>query len=438
MTAEREAVEAGDGGHKERFADIGVGEKALRVLNKRDITHPTPIQHQSIPAVMSGNDCIGIAQTGTGKTLAFALPLVEDLATGGTALIVAPTRELAQQIHEVIEWFRDSHGIRSTVVVGGASMHRQIQQLRKKPQVIVATPGRLIDLLDQRIISFGKLKYLVLDEADRMFDMGFAPQLRKIFSYIPGPDERQTLLFSATMPDQIVDLIRKHMRQPVRVEVAPQGTAAETVEQEIVIIDRAHRKQALMEMLENVKGSVIVFTRTKHQARALAKWLNTNGHKAEELHGNRSQGQRVRALSAMKSGRSQVLVATDIAARGIDILHVELVVNFELPTQAEDYVHRIGRTGRAQRTGRAISIVLSDQGDELHEIQKLINRKIPTAALTSVPQAQLTGGGPKRSGGGRRGGGRGRSRGRSGGRRRSGGGGRSGGRSGRRRGRGGR
>jgi len=412
------------------FADIGVPSRALQVLNKRKITEPTPIQHQAIPAIMSGNDCIGIAQTGTGKTLAFALPMVEDLAEGGTAIVLAPTRELAQQIQETFLWFDKSHKVTSTVVVGGASMHRQIQELRKKPKVVVATPGRMIDLLNQGVVRFSKLKYLVLDEADRMFDMGFAPQLRKIFSFIPGPDERQTLLFSATMPDQIVQLVREHMRTPVRIEVAPQGTAAENVEQEIIILDRAHRKTALIELIKQTKGTVIVFTRTKYQAKEVTKFLNTSKFRSEELHGNRTQGQRKRAMDMVQSGKSRILVATDIAARGIDISAVELVINFELPDQAEDYVHRIGRTGRAQLSGRAVSLVLSDQGNELRDIQKLVNMQIPVASLPGVPAAQLSGGSSRSSNkfGGRRGGGGGRrsgggsSRGRSGGGRSSSGG----------------
>jgi ATP-dependent RNA helicase RhlE len=395
------------------FSDIGISGNVDAVLQKKQIINPTPIQRQAIPPALKGSDCIGIAQTGTGKTLAFALPVIQQmLENGGRTLVLAPTRELAQQIEETFSWFRKSMKINSTVVVGGASMGRQIQELRRKPNVIVATPGRLIDHLQQRNINLDGIQYVVFDEADRMFDMGFAPQLREIFGYLPKKDQRQTLLFSATMPDAIAELVQQHMQEPVRIEIARAGTAAKNVDQEIIIIDREHRKNALLELLETSDdGATLVFTRTKHQAKNLTKWLRQQDFKAEEIHGNRSQGQRQRAIKAMTTGRSKILVATDIAARGIDIEHISLVVNFELPDQAEDYVHRIGRTGRAQREGRAVSIVLSDQKGEIQEIQKLINKQIEVTDLDTVPTAELRhGAGRKKRGGGgrgRRGGGRG-------------------------------
>lgn len=426
--------------NEKTFGDLGFDPQIKQILAKKQITTPTPIQAQSIPPIMEGTDCIGIAQTGTGKTLAFSLPLVQELMhKKGRALILAPTRELALQIQETLDWFRGPLGITSAVVVGGASMGKQIQQLKKQPRVIIATPGRLIDHLQQKNVNLSDVRFLVFDEADRMFDMGFAPQIREVLSYVPKVRDRQTLLFSATMPDSVMNLIEENMHTPVRIEVAVQGTAAENVQQEIVILDNAHRKTALLELLKEAgKDAVLVFTRTKYQAKNLTKFLAQKGYKAEELHGNRSQPQRKKAIAAMQSKRSQILVATDVAARGIDISHLKLVVNFDLPDDAEDYVHRIGRTGRAGQSGRAVSFVLTDQRLQLREIQKLINESIEQTHLDSVPTAELShvlkkpqsgGGGGRgrgrggRSGGGRRGGGQRRGGGNGG--RRSGGGNRS-------------
>lgn len=394
---------------KPTFADIGISGEINAILERKKIIYPTPIQAQSIPAALKGSDCIGIAQTGTGKTLAFLLPILQQMhENGGRMLVLAPTRELAQQTQETCRWFEKSMKVTSAVIVGGASMGRQVQDLRRKPQVIVSTPGRLIDHLQQKNVRLDDVKYLVFDEADRMFDMGFEPQIKQIFSHLPKSDARQTLLFSATMPDAIAKLVTQHMQEPVRVEIARAGSVTKNIEQEIIIIDREHRNDALLELLEQSDGAKLIFTRTKHQAKNLTRWLNERKFKAEEIHGNRSQGQRERAIKAMMTGRANILVATDIAARGIDIPHLEMVINFELPDQAEDYVHRIGRTGRAARKGRAVSIVLSDQKGELQEIQKLINRQIELHELENVPTADLRhGAGKKGRGGGGRSGGRG-------------------------------
>lgn len=406
------------------FAALGVAPALGQILTARRITAPTPIQQQSIPAVMAGDDVLGVAQTGTGKTLAFVLPLVERFLAGQrnqTALILLPTRELAYQVQETVAWFERVGQFRSTVIVGGASMHNQVQQLRKNPQVIIATPGRLIDHLKQKTVNLTGTSYLVLDEADRMFDMGFAPQISQIMRHLPGRDQRQTLLFSATMPPAILTLTREHMRTPVHIEVAPQGTTVEAIRQELIVIDNAHRKDALLTLLAGTKYAILIFTRTKYQAKQLTKFLRTKGYRVEELHSNRSLPQRKRAIAAIQNRQAQILVATDVAARGIDISHLELVINFELPDNPEDYVHRIGRTGRAGRAGRAVSFVLTDQADQLRQIQRLISAQIAHTEIPGIPKATLSAAPsqPRRGrGGGRHGGRPG-----SGHRRRSGGGG---------------
>lgn len=405
------------------FASLPIDTRILEILTRKKIIAPTPIQKQSIPPLVSGSDCIGIAQTGSGKTLAFAIPLLQHLAkNSGRALILAPTRELAFQIQETVRWFERSMNLRSTVIIGGASMHKQLSELRQKPQIIVATPGRLIDHLQQKNITLSDVGFLVLDEADRMFDMGFAPQIKQILKYLPPKQDRLTALFSATMPDAIAKLIAEHMRQPVRVEISTPGTTAKEIQQEVIIIDSDHRKDALIELINETPGTILIFTRTKYQAKQLSRFLRDGRYKTEELHSNRSLAQRKQAMAAVQSGKSKILVATDIAARGIDISHITLVVNYELPDNPEDYVHRIGRTGRAGKLGRAVSFVLSNQSHELQQIQRLINAQIEQTHLTSVPSAQLTpargrsgsfGGSRGRGGrGGRSGGGRGRSYGR--------------------------
>ncbi len=408
-----------------KFDSLPIDTRILDVLKHKKIVEPSPIQRQSIPPLLAGNDCIGIAQTGSGKTLAFVIPLLQYLDKNpGRALILAPTRELAFQIEETVRWFERSFRMGSTVIIGGASMHKQISDLRQKPRIIVATPGRLIDHLQKKSINLSDVGFLVLDEADRMFDMGFAPQIKQILKYLPPKQERLTALFSATMPDAIAKLIAEHMRQPVRVEISASGTTAKEIQQEIIIIDADHRKAALTELIAETPGTILIFTRTKYQAKQLARHLRDERYRTEELHSNRSLAQRKQAMAAVQSGKSKILVATDIAARGIDISHITLVVNYELPDNPEDYVHRIGRTGRAGRLGRAVSFVLSNQASELQQIQRLINSQIEQTHLTSVPSAQLTASrgrsgsfGGSRGRGGRGGAGRGGSGGRRYGRR---------------------
>lgn len=402
-----------EGGHS--FADTGIDARITAILTKKEVVTPTPIQAQAIPVIVGGSDCIGIAQTGTGKTLAFVLPLVQKLLADPQtdALILAPTRELAYQIQEICEWFRYSFKLYSTVIVGGAPMGKQISDLKRKPRIIIATPGRLIDHLERKTVNLSRMHLLVFDEADRMFDMGFAPQIRRILAHIPKKEQRQTLIFSATMPDAVTNLIEEHMREPLRIEVTAPGTTAKDIHQEIIILENEHRKNALLELIRQTKDSILVFTRTKHQAKQLNQFLRNEGYKSEELHGNRSLPQRKKAVAAMQSKKAQILVATDVAARGIDIPHLKLVINYELPTDPEDYIHRIGRTGRAGQSGRSVSFVLSDQHEELRNIQRLINLTIEQTHLETIPTAQLRlgagkkksyrgGSGKPRSGGGSR------------------------------------
>jgi ATP-dependent RNA helicase RhlE len=396
------------------FADLKVHPTLLAILQQHNISLPTPIQQQSIPAVHSGQDVVGIAQTGTGKTLAFVLPLFERMLknrTPGRALVVVPTRELAQQAHKVCLWFNRAVRVNASVIVGGESMFRQVQELRQKPAAIIATPGRLLDHVRQKNVDLSNVDYFVLDEADRMFDMGFAPQIRQIAATLPPADRRQTLLFSATMPDEIAKLAANYMRTPVRIEVAPAGQTAKDVQQEMIIIDAAHKIQALFTLLPEIKQTTLIFTQTKHKASKIVRQMRDKGYRAEELHSNRSQAQRKKAIAAMQNKHSQFLVATDIAGRGIDIPHIGVVINYDLPEVAEDYVHRIGRTGRAGRSGKAISFVASDQAQQLRRIKRLINAEIKQIEIAGIQTAQLvegavTGGswGGRGGRGGRRGG----------------------------------
>src|SRR3989344_8097122 len=338
------------------FDGLGISPKILEILKHMRFTSPTPIQHQSIPAGIEGKDIIGIAQTGTGKTLAFGIPMIQRIGKEGfQGLVIVPTRELALQVNETLHRVGESLGLGTCVLIGGESMRRQMDELRRNPHVLVATPGRLLDHLEQKTVDLSTIGILVLDEADRMLDMGFAPQINRILQNVPLPKDRQTMLFSATMPDGIVSIATRHMALPVRVEVAPQGTAAEQVEQEIFIV----RKEAKMDLLEQLllehTGTVLVFSRTKYGAAHIAQILKRKGEHAIDIHSNRSLAQRIKALDGFKTGKYRVLVATDIAARGIDVTGITLVVNYDLPDNAEDYVHRIGRTGRAGAEGKAIS-----------------------------------------------------------------------------------
>ena len=354
------------------------------MLQRRNFTIPTPIQHQAIPSAVQGKDLIGIAQTGTGKTLAFGLPMLQRLAAGkGRGLVLVPTRELAAQVEEALHPFAQDLGIKTTVIVGGASMQRQLQAIRGNPRIVIATPGRLHDHLTQRTITLREVSILVLDEADRMLDMGFLPQIRRILEHVPK--ERQTMLFSATMPSSILDLARGQMKLPLRIEVAPAGTAAENVEQEVFIVRKDEKTRLLEKLLQEHQGTILVFSRTKHGAKKLTRAVKAMGHTAAEIHANRSLNQRREALEGFKVGRYRILIATDIAARGIDVTGIAVVINYDLPDDAGDYVHRIGRTARAGRDGRAISFAMPDQTDLLRGIERLIRSSLPRKNLPQLP-----------------------------------------------------
>jgi len=366
------------------FDGLGISPKILEILKHMRFTSPTPIQHQSIPAGIEGKDIIGIAQTGTGKTLAFGIPMIQRLMSStGQGLILAPTRELALQADETFQKIGRSFGLRTAVLIGGASMNLQIQRIRRHPHIIIATPGRLIDHIKQKIVQLNNVKILVLDEADRMFDMGFAPQVKEILKTVPK--DRQTMLFSATMPREILALATQNMRLPFRVEVAPSGTAAELVEQEIFIVKKEDKIRLLEKLLQEYDGSVLVFSRTKHGAKKICSSLRAMRHAAAEIHSNRSLFQRREALDGFKSGKYRVLVATDIAARGIDVSGIEVVVNFDLPDNPEDYIHRIGRTGRAGKIGKAISFAAPQEQMEIRKIERLMRKLILRKPLPELP-----------------------------------------------------
>ena len=369
------------------FYGLGIAPKLLDVLWRLKFKTPTPIQQKSIPIAVEGKDIIGVAQTGTGKTLAFGIPLIQRLAqVKGRGLVILPTRELALQADEVFRQVGRTIGLRTAVLIGGASMNMQIKDLKRNPHVLIVTPGRLIDHLDQKTLRLDDVKVLVLDEADRMLDMGFAPQIKKILQALPR--ERQTMLFSATMPGEIVKIASTYMKLPVQVEIARPGTAAEKVTQELFVVNKEDKVRLLDKILDEHRGSVLVFTRTKHGASKVARSVRAMGHSADEIHSNRSLAQRRKALDGFKSGLYRVLVATDIAARGIDVKGIELVINYDLPDQAEDYVHRIGRTGRAGESGHAISIATPDQRKEVMAIERLTRSYLPITKNPDLPGAR--------------------------------------------------
>lgn len=362
------------------FYGLGIAPVFLEILSQLRFTVPTPIQERSIPPAIQGQDIIGVAETGTGKTLAFGLPMLQRLAQskGHQGLILLPTRELALQVDMMIKKIGQSLGIRTAILIGGAPFGPQIQSIRKGPHIIIATPGRLNDFLNQKILALANIRILVLDEADRMLDMGFLPQLQRIFETLPK--ERQTLLFSATIPSEIMKIAANYMKLPIHIEVAPSGTAAQTVTQEIFIVEKAAKLRLLAALLKERRGSTLVFTRTKFGAKKIAKAVRDLGEKAAEIHSNRSLAQRKESLEGFRSGRYRVLVATDIASRGIDVKEIETVINYDLPSHAEDHVHRIGRTGRAGKAGHAISFATPEERNEVRNIERLIRKTIPVSS----------------------------------------------------------
>ena len=368
------------------FDGLGIAPKLLEVLDTNHFVVPTPIQHQSIPTALQGKDIIGIAQTGTGKTMAFGIPMIQRLAIyKGLGLVVLPTRELALQVDESLNKIGKPVGLKTAILIGGENIQKQVRQLKAKPHILIATPGRLIDHLEQKTVQLGQVNILVLDEADRMLDMGFAPQIKKIMQALPA--KRQTMLFSATMPAEIVQMAKSYMQLPVRVEVAPAGSTVHTVTQELFFVHKENKLQLLQKLLGEYTGSVLVFSRTKYGAKKITRALQRMGHTAAEIHSNRSLSQRLEALSGFKLGRYRVLVATDIAARGIDVTGIELVINFDLPEQPEDYVHRIGRTGRAEHTGHAVSFATPEQKFDVRAIERLIKKQLPVSQLPQLPEA---------------------------------------------------
>ena len=381
------------------FNGLGIAPKLLESLGRLNFTTPTPIQHQSIPSAIQGKDLIGIAQTGTGKTLAFGIPLIQKLAESReNGLILLPTRELALQVGSALNRIGASLGLRTVILIGGENMSQQIYDLRRGYHIVVATPGRLIDHLKRKTVNLNKVSALILDEADRMLDMGFEPQIRQILQSVP--EKRQTMLFSATMPPQIMRIINSYMKSPVKIEVSPSGTAAENVSHEVFFVDQRLKMDLLETVLKEKKGSVLVFSRTKHNAKKIAEIIKEKGYASTEIHSNRSLKQRLNALSGFKSGFYRVMVATDIAARGIDVANIELVVNYDLPENPEDYVHRIGRTGRAGRSGQAISFATPNQRFEIGSIERLIKKQLAVSELPALIKSQSSFAGSSKFGGG--------------------------------------
>ena len=364
------------------FADLKLSEKSLHALERAGSEHPTSIQARAIPPALEGKDVIGTAATGTGKTAAFLLPIIEQLAGrsrgGPRALVLAPTRELAVQIGEQLERFGKARHVRGAIVIGGVGMGNQAAALRDH-EVIVATPGRLVDHLQQGTAHLGHIEVLVLDEADRMLDMGFKPQLDRILARVPR--KRQTLLFSATMAGEVADFARAHLVDPVRVEVTRSGTTSERAEQRVFLAGQGEKLPLLLALLGNDELSTLVFTRTKRRADKVARSLERAGHKVARIHADRSQGQRRAALEGFREGTYRVLVATDIAARGIDVAEIGHVVNFDLPHVPEDYVHRVGRTARMAASGRASSFASPEEADLLRGIERLTRKVLPRSEV---------------------------------------------------------
>jgi Superfamily II DNA and RNA helicases len=379
------------------FSELGLCPEILDALTRQGYTEPTPIQAQAIPAVLAGHDVMAAAQTGTGKTAGFTLPILEMLkgnepAKANTArvLILTPTRELAAQVGESVATYGRGLPLNYAVVFGGVKINPQMMKLRKGVDILVATPGRLLDLYQQNAIRFPKLEVLVLDEADRMLDMGFIHDIKKIIKLLPA--KRQTLMFSATFSDDIRTLAKTLVKNPVEISVAPPNSTAERIDQIMYAAEKSKKPRMLMQILRNLNlPQVIVFSRTKHGANRLVKQLDQDGFLAAAIHGNKSQGARTKALADFKSGKVNVLVATDIAARGLDIEKLPYVINFDLPQVAEDYVHRIGRTGRAGQVGHAISLVMDEEFKTLKAIEKLIGQPIERHTLEGFAEVKLTG-----------------------------------------------
>lgn len=371
------------------FYGLGIAPKILDILEHIKFKIPTPIQLKAIPLAIEGKDIIGIAQSGTGKTHAFAIPMVQRLLQiEGNGLVLAPTRELAIQIDEAFQGIAHTFAMKTACLIGGSSMHDQIQALRRNPRVVTATPGRLLDHMRQGNIVLDDISVLVLDEADRMLDMGFASQIEQVFRFLPK--RRQTMLFSATIPKEIMEIAARYMKLPISVEIAPSGTTAEHVTQELFIVKKEAKLRLLGKLLAQYHGAVLLFSRTKHSAHRITRSIKEMGYRAAEMHSDRSLSQRREALEGFKSGRYKVLVATDIAARGIDVTGIELVINYDLPDDAQNYVHRIGRTARAGHKGHAVSFATPDQSRDVRDIEKIIRTTLPISKNPEISQEKFT------------------------------------------------
>ena len=399
------------------FKELQLIEPILKAVEEQGYTQPTPIQEQSIPILLKKRDLLGCAQTGTGKTAAFTIPILQHLHKEADqnqrrqikALIVTPTRELALQINESIKDYGKHTRLRSTVIFGGVKQTAQVNTLKQGVDILVATPGRLLDLMGQGLISLKHIKYFVLDEADQMLDMGFIHDIKKLLERLPS--QRQSLFFSATMPPAIVQLSNQILGDHERVTIRPEQTTAEKVTQSVYMVSKSNKIKLLVDLI-TTKGakSVLVFSRTKHGANKVVKLLDREGINSAAIHGNKTQAARVKALNGFKEGSVKVLVATDIAARGIDVEELELVVNYDLPNIAETYVHRIGRTGRAKASGEAISFCSAEERSYLRDIQKLIKQDVPLIkdhvyhdeSPEEAPPKQGGGGGRRQGGGGKR------------------------------------
>jgi ATP-dependent RNA helicase RhlE len=379
------------------FNELRLIEPIIKALEKEGHVIPSSIQEKAIPYILEGKDVLGCAQTGTGKTAAFALPIIQHLikkektSTSGNirTLILTPTRELAIQIRDNFRKYGIFTNLKCSVIFGGINQRSQVEILQKGVDILVATPGRLLDLIEQKHAKLGALEVLVLDEADTMLDMGFIYYVKKIISHIP--EDRQTLMFSATMPNSVNELAKDFLKNHVTVKVNPESPTVEKINQSIYFVDKENKSKLLMDILhkEDIK-SVLIFTRTKHGANKLAETLEKNGIDSGVIHGNKTQRARVQALNDFKSGKSKILVATDVAARGIDIIELSHVINYEMPDQAEVYIHRIGRTGRAGLNGTAISFCNIDEKSTLNDIQKLIKKEIDVIESHNYPMQQLT------------------------------------------------
>jgi ATP-dependent RNA helicase RhlE len=372
------------------FKELNISEPILKALANKNYETPTPIQEQAIPIALSGRDLLGLAQTGTGKTAAFAIPIIQQLSKFQNksrkreiaALIITPTRELAIQIDECFTDYAKHTGLRNTVIFGGVSQRPQVDQLKNGTDILIATPGRLLDLISQKIITLEHIRHFVLDEADRMLDMGFIHDIKRLLPLLPK--QRQTLFFSATMPAAIDQLSKTILHKPAKVEVTPVSSVVDTIDQHLYFVEKPQKSELLVSLLAKERNkSVLIFSRTKHGADKIARILTKQGVGCEAIHGNKSQGARQRALTNFKSGATKVIVATDIAARGIDIANLELVINYDLPDVAETYVHRIGRTGRAGKQGTALTFCAPEERVMLKDIQKLTGKVLRPVATSA-------------------------------------------------------